>query len=193
MSILKMLYLLCFENNKIMKHRILLTFVLLAISSVSLFAQTPDETDLDLKYAVDMLKPGTTAPDFTLKDINGKSVSLSDFKGKKVVLQFWASWCPDCRAEMPLIKSMHAQSDPSEIVFVAVSFDRTEEAFVNYVANNGLEGVQLYDPSGMRDSAIAKSYKITWIPSLYLIDEKGKVMLATVVADKLAEAVAGLE
>ena len=57
----------------------------------------------------------------------------------------------------------------------------------------GLEGVQLYDPAGMRDSAIAKSYKITWIPSLYLIDEKGKVMLATVVADKLAEAVADLK
>ena len=56
----------------------------------------------------------------------------------------------------------------------------------------GLEGVQLYDPAGMRDSSIAKSYKITWIPSLYLIDERGKVMLSTVVADKLAEAVANL-
>ena len=176
-----------------MKLRILLAFVMLAVSNVGLNAQTPEEVDLDLKYAADMLKPGTSVPDFTLNDVNGKTVSLSDFKGKKVVLQFWASWCPDCRAEMPLIKSMQAQSDPSKIVFVAVSFDRTEEAFVNYVANNGLEGVQLYDPSGMRDSAIAKSYKITWIPSLYLIDEKGKVMLATVVADKLAEAVADLK
>lgn len=176
-----------------MKNRILFTFVMLAISTVSLFAQTPEETDLDLKYAADMLKAGTAAPDFTLNDIDGKTVSLSDFKGKKVVLQFWASWCPDCRVEMPLIKSLQAQSDPSEIVFVAVSFDRTEEAFANYVANNGLEGVQLYDPSGMRDSAIAKSYKITWIPSLYLIDENGKVILATVVADKLAEAVADLK
>ena len=189
MSILKMLYLLCFENNKIMKHRILLTFVLLAISSVSLFAQTPDETDLDLKYAVDMLKPGTTAPDFTLKDINGKSVSLSDFKGKKVVVDFWASWCPDCRAELPLIKSMQEQSDPSEIVFVAVSFDRSQEAFASYVTKNDLKGVQLYDPAGMRDSAIAKSYKITWIPSYYLIDEDGTILLVTVVADKLANAV----
>ena len=189
MSILKMLYLLCFENNKIMKHRILLTFVLLAISSVSLFAQTPDETDLDLKYAVDMLKPGITAPDFTLKDINGKSVSLSDFKGKKVVVDFWASWCPDCRAELPLIKSMQEQSDPSEIVFVAVSFDRSQEAFASYVTKNDLKGVQLYDPAGMRDSAIAKSYKITWIPSYYLIDEDGTILLVTVVADKLAKAV----
>lgn len=172
-----------------MKTRILLALVLLAISSVSLKAQTTEETDLDLKYAADMLKPGTAAPDFTLNDVNGNTVSLSDFKGRKVVLQFWASWCPDCRVEMPLIKSMQAQSDPSEIVFVAVSFDRSEEAFASYVTKNDLGGVQLYDPAGMRDSAVAKSYKITWIPSLYLIDEKGKVMLATVVADKLAKVI----
>ena len=63
----------------------------------------------------------------------------------------------------------------------------------SYISKNGLEGVQLYDPAGMRDSSIAKSYKIMWIPSLYLIDEKGKVMLSTVVADKLAEAVADLK
>lgn len=172
-----------------MKLRTLLAFVLLAISSVSLNAQTHEEVDLDLKYAADMLKPGTAAPDFTLKDIDGRSVSLSDFKGRKVVLQFWASWCTDCRAEIPLIKSMQAQTDPSEIVFLAVSFDRTEEAFAGYVAKNDLKGVQLYDPAGMRDSAIARSYKITWIPSLYLIDENGKVAFVTVVADKLARAV----
>lgn len=172
-----------------MKTRILLALVLLAISSVSLKAQTTEETDLDLKYAADMLKPGTAAPDFTLNDVNGNTVSLSDFKGRKVVLQFWASWCPDCRAEMPLIKSMQAQSDPSEIVFVAVSFDRSEEAFASYVTKNDLGGVQLYDPAGMRDSAIAKSYKITWIPSLYLIDENGKVVLVTVIADKLAKVI----
>lgn len=176
-----------------MKLRILLAFVMLAVSNVGLNAQTPEEVDLDLKYAADMLKPGTSVPDFMLNDVNGKTVSLSDFKGKKVVLQFWASWCPDCRVEMPLIKSLQAQSDPSEIVFVAVSLDRSEEAFASYVSKNELKGVQLYDPAGMRDSAVAKSYKITWIPSLYLIDEKGKVMLATVVADKLAEAVADLK
>lgn len=181
------------KNTNAMKLRILLAFVILAAAPVGLNAQTPEVVDLDLKYAADMLKVGTAVPDFTLKDVDGKTVSLSDFKGKKVVLQFWASWCPDCRAELPLIKSMQEQSDPSKIVFVAVSFDRTEEAFSSYVSKNGLEGVQLYDPAGMRDSAIAKAYNITWIPSLYLIDEKGKVMLATVVADKLAEAVADLK
>lgn len=172
-----------------MKLRILLAFVILAAASVGLNAQTPEEVDLDLKYAADMLKPGTAAPDFTLNDVNGKTVSLSDFKGRKVVLQFWASWCPDCRVEMPLIKQMQAASDPSEIVFVAVSFDRSEEAFSSYVTKNSLKGVQLYDPAGMRDSKISKDYCISWIPALYLIDENGKISLATVVADKLAKAI----
>ena len=170
-----------------MRNRLLLFILSFAVSFASLYAQTPDETDLDLKYAADMLKPGTPAPDFTLNDIAGNPVKLSDFKGRQVVLQFWASWCPDCRAEMPLIKQMHAAADPSETVFAAVSFDRSEEAFTNYVTKNELPGVQLYDPAGMRDSAIAKAYRITWIPSLYLIDENGKVLLATVLADKLAE------
>lgn len=133
--------------------------------------------------------PPIPAPDFTLNDMNGAQVRLSDFKGRKVVLQFWASWCPDCRAEIPVIKKMQASADPSEIVFVAVSFDRSEEAFSSYVTKNAMGGVQLYDPAGMRDSAIAAAYHITWIPSLYLIDENGKVSLATVMVDKLEKAV----
>ena len=172
-----------------MKNRILLACFPLAVSFVGFSAQTPEETDLDLKYAVDMLKPGTPAPDFILNDINGRQVRLGDFKGRKVVLQFWASWCPDCRAEIPVIKKMQASADPSEIVFVAVSFDRSEEAFSSYVNKNEMGGVQLYDPAGMRDSAIAAAYHITWIPSFYLIDENGKVSLATVVVDKLEKTV----
>lgn len=172
-----------------MKNRILMVCLLFAVSFVGLSAQTHDETDLDLKYAVDMLKPGTPAPDFTLNDIDGRQVKLSDFKGKTVVLQFWASWCPDCRKEIPVIKKMQAAADPDEIVFVAVSFDRSEEAFKSYVTKNEMGGVQLFDPAGMRESAIAAAYHVSWIPSLYLIDESGKVALATVMIDKLERAV----
>ncbi|MBQ7771811.1 MAG: redoxin domain-containing protein [Bacteroidales bacterium] len=89
-----------------MKLRILLAFVILVAASFGLNAQTPEEVDLDLKYAADMLKSGTAAPDFMLNDVNGKTVSLSDFKGKKVVLEFWASWCPDYRAELLMQTSL---------------------------------------------------------------------------------------
>ena len=71
--------------------------LLLALSSQILRAQSAQETDPDLQYGTELLKPGTQAPDFKLSDINGKTVKLKKFRGKDVVLVFWASWCPDCR------------------------------------------------------------------------------------------------
>ncbi len=179
----KMLYL------SMMKKWILFTLALLV--GCGLFAQNTVEDDPDLKYAADMLKKGTPAPDFTLSDINGKPVSIKDFLGKKVVLVFWASWCPDCRAEVPELKAMHAAADPEKVAFVSVSFDRTEEAWRNYVQENELPGVQLFDASGKKDSAVGDAYHIKWIPALYLIDEKGQIQLATVVAAKVAAALKG--
>ena len=150
-----------------------------------LFAQ---EQDLDAQYATELLKPSTPAPDFTLNDINGNPVSLKDFRGRKVVLVFWASWCPDCRAEVPEVKAMQAAADPSKVAFVSVSFDRTLEALQTYVAENYLPGVQLFDPAGKKDSQVAALYGVKWIPSLYLIGADGKVQLSTVVAAKVAKA-----
>ncbi len=155
--------------------------------TLTVAAQNTQQEDPDLQYATELLKPGTPAPDLTLNDIDGKSVSLKDFIGKKVVLIFWASWCPDCRAEVPEIKAMHASVNPGEVAFVSISFDRTKEAFEKYVRENELPGVQLFDPAGKKDSAVANDFKVRWIPSLYVIDEKGNVELGTVVAGKVAQ------
>lgn len=168
--------------------KFLLSIAIIVATALCLGAQNNVEVDLDQKYATEMLAKGTLAPDFTLKDITGREVKLSDFKGRKVVLQFWASWCPDCRAEVPHIKALQAKADPSKVAFVAVSFDRSIEAFKTYVTENYMGGVQLYDPAGMKQSEVAQAYKVKWIPSLYLIDEEGKVALATVMFDKLAAA-----
>ncbi len=148
-----------------------------------------DNGDLDSKYAKDMLPAGTKAPEFTLNDINGKAVNISDFKGRKVVLQFWASWCPDCREEVPEVKALQASADPSKVAFVSVSFDKTFDAFSTYVKENYLGGVQLYDPAGKQDSTIGAAYHIKWIPSFYLIDENGDILFGTVMVEKIAEAI----
>ena len=158
---------------------------------MGLAAQNNMEEDLDLQYAVDLLKPGTQAPDFALQDINGKTFNLSDFRGRKVVLVFWASWCPDCRAEVPELKAMQASANPEKVAFVSVSFDRTLEALKTYVAENYLPGVQLFDPSGKKESKVAADYGVKWIPSLYLLDEQGKVELGTVMIGKIAKALGG--
>jgi len=143
------------------------------------------QEDLDAQYAGTLLKPGTEAPAFTLKDIRGKEVSLSQFRGRKVVLLFWASWCPDCRAEIPALKALHAAAQPDKVAFVSVSFDRSFDTLCQFVEENYLPGVQLFDPAGKKDSPIGEQYGIKWIPSLYVIDEAGKVQLGTVVLDKV--------
>ena len=161
------------------------------LTCMGLAAQNNMEEDLDLQYAVDLLKPGTQAPDFALQDINGKTFNLSDFRGRKVVLVFWASWCPDCRAEVPELKTMQASANPEKVAFVSVSFDRTLEALKTYVAENYLPGVQLFDSSGKKESKVAADYGVKWIPSLYLLDEQGKVELGTVMIGKIAKALGG--
>ena len=155
------------------------------LTCMGLAAQNNKEEDLDLQYAVDLLKPGTQAPDFALQDIGGKTFKLSDFRGRKVVLVFWASWCPDCRAEVPALKAMQASANPEKVAFVSVSFDRTLEALQKFVAENELPGVQLFDASGKKESAVGTAYGVKWIPALYLIDEKGKVEVSTVMIDKI--------
>ena len=155
--------------------------VLGLLMSAALFAQ---EEDLDAKYAADLLKPGAAAPEFTLNDIDGNTVSMSQFRGKTVVLVFWASWCPDCRAEVPALKELQAKANPAKVVFVSISSDRTVEAWKKYVAENEMGGVQLY-----RDkSKVSEDYHVKWIPSQYVIGPDGKVVLGTVVLDKVAAA-----
>ena len=157
-------------------------FVAALLVGVAAFAQE----DPDVVYGKDLLAPGTVAPDLTLKDIDGRSVSLSDFRGKQVVLHFWASWCPDCREETPQLKAAQAAADPSKVVFVSVSFDRKVEAFEAYVRDNALGGVQLFDASDKKESVVGTAYHVKWIPATYLIGPDGRIQLATVVFSKVA-------
>ena len=157
-------------------------FVAALLVGVAAFAQE----DPDVVYGKDLLSVGSVAPSFTLKDIDGKSVSLNDFLGKQVVLHFWASWCPDCREETPQLKAAQAAADPSKVVFVSVSFDRKMEAFEAYVRENALGGVQLFDASGKKESVVGTSYHVKWIPATYLIGPDGRIQFATVVFSKVA-------
>jgi peroxiredoxin len=170
-----------------MKTHLIIALAALLLCS-GLAAQTPAYDDPDQQYATQLLKKGDKAPQIRLNDIDGKPFSLKSLKGRRVVLVFWASWCPDCRAEVPELKAMYGAADPSEVAFVSVSFDREFEKFKAYVADNALPGIQLFDPSGKKDSAVGRDYHVKWIPSLYLIDAKGKVEFGTVVASKIANA-----
>ena len=174
------------------------TFILMSFALVAgnAFAQNGASTtapvqqavtdDLDVKYGAELLKPGADAPDITLSTIDGKPFALSSMRGKYVVLDFWASWCPDCRKDAPIIVALHDKFAAKGVEFVGVSFDKTREAWRAGVEKLGIKYTQVGDLKPMRDSEVAKAYHVKWIPTMYVIDPQGKVALATVMSDKVS-------
>ena len=143
--------------------------------------------DLDSLYAQSLLKVGTQAPNFELPTPEGKKVQLSDFKGKYVLIDFWASWCPDCRRISPNVEAIAKEYQGKDLAVVAVSFDIDKEAWVKYINRNGapVNEVHVSELKKMKESAVAQAFGVQWIPSLYLLDKDGKVLLATVEVSKV--------
>ena len=153
--------------------------------TVTLSAQDPTE-DLDVKYAATLLTPGSDMPDFTLKTPEGKSVRLSKLtKGHYAVIDFWASWCPDCRKDQPNIIHMYQDFAPSGVQFVGISHDTDAKAWKNAIEKYNVEYPQLSELKKMADSDVAKAFGVKWIPSMMLIGPDGKVILATVMSEKI--------
>ena len=151
-------------------------------TAITISAQPHDE---DTKYATELLKPGTQVPDIKMKDINGKKFQLSKLKGKYVVLDFWASWCPDCRKDAPNVHRLYEKFHQKGVEFVGVSFDTEAEAWRNAVDKYDLTWTHVSELKRMKESTTAQAFGVRWIPSMYLIDPEGKVLLGTVLSDKL--------
>ena len=143
-------------------------------------------TDFDELYAQELLKPGTPAPDFQLNNPDGKTVKFSEFaKGKYVVIDFWASWCPDCRKDLPEIIRLYRKFHKNGVEFLGVSFDIDKEKWTDYIAKSGVPYPQVTELKRMNQSDVAKAYGVRWIPSVYLIGPDGKVLVSTVLSYKI--------
>lgn len=155
-------------------------------------AQSGVSEDPDNTYAKELLKPGASAPDFTIGTPDGKSVRLSDFKGKYVVLDFWATWCPDCRADVPHLKEIHKAYASDSVAFLSVSFDTDKDKWTSYIRDNGMDWAHGSELKKWKETTVSSLYYVKWIPSIYLIGPDGKVILGTVVLDKIEAALKGL-
>ena len=143
-------------------------------------------TDFDETYAQELLKPGTSAPDFQLNTPDGKTLKFSEFaKGKYVVIDFWASWCPDCRKDLPEIIRLYQKFHKSGVEFLGVSFDTDMEKWTSYLEQAGVPYPQVSELKRMNQSDVAKAYGVRWIPSIYLIGPDGKVLVSTVLSYKI--------
>ena len=169
-------------NNK---HRVksFLSRKLIIIFLFGLCVNQALAQDLDSLYTQTMLKNGAQAPDFLIDSVS--NTHLSDFRGRYVVLHFWASWCPDCRKDIPEMNRLYDEFASDSVIFIHISFDTEREKWQNYLGESGMDGIQLCEFKKMKESATATAYGIKWIPSVYVLNTAGRVILQTVTTEKL--------
>lgn len=121
------------------------------------------------------IEQGQLAPDFTLTNLDGEEVTLSDLQGKNVLLNFWATWCPPCEAEMPHLQKYYdtyAEKDNVEIIGVNVTYAKEKIERVKQF----VEGYQLTFPILLEPTKeVADQYEVFTIPSTFMIDVEGNV------------------
>lgn len=116
---------------------------------------------------------GSLAPDFTLKDLNGRPVQLSSLKGKVVLLNFWATWCPPCREEIPSMMRLNQAMQGKPFQMLAVSIDEGgKDAVESFFKKERFFLPALLDSDGK----VARRYGTTGVPETFVIDSKGVIL-----------------
>lgn len=124
-----------------------------------------------------LLAAGTAAPNFSVNDKDGRPLKLSDFRGKAVVLDFWATWCGPCRESLPHTNDLAKKY--GEVVALAVNVFDGNKAFQAWLPKNQPQFDTLVfaiDPSSGGQDMLAKAYQVSAIPTLYVIDKGGKIV-----------------
>ncbi len=115
---------------------------------------------------------GTLAPEFTLKDINGNDVSLTDFKGKIVFLNFWATWCPPCKEEIPSLNNLQKKYSKRGLVVIGIASDRSLKRVRDFIRKNRVQYLILLD----NNIEITRKYRVFALPTSFLIDSRGRIV-----------------
>jgi len=115
---------------------------------------------------------GDSAPDFSITADNGRTITTSNFGGKLLVLNFWATWCPPCIEELPSLNAFQRQFANSGVVVVAISADKDEKAYRDFLARARVSFITARDP----DNKINAEYGTLKFPETYIIDARGKVV-----------------
>jgi peroxiredoxin len=149
------------------------------------------ETAVNFMKALEPLKhtaPGAMAPDFTQNDVNGVPVKLSSFRGKYVLVDFWASWCGPCRQENPNVVRVYNKYKEKNFTILGVSLDRqgARADWLAAIKNDGLNWTQVSDLKYWSNAAAALFY-VSSIPANFLIDPNGKIIAKNLRGDDLDE------
>jgi peroxiredoxin len=119
-----------------------------------------------------LLQLNDDAPAFSLTTVNGSKISLSDFKGKYVLLDFWATWCPPCRAEIPYVKEIRKKYSLEKLAIVGISADYDSKKLTAFVKEQRMNWLHFYD----KHREVGQLYRVDAIPVLILINKEGKMV-----------------
>jgi peroxiredoxin len=137
------------------------------------------------------LQSGEIAPDFSLADAEGNEVALSSLRGHYTLVDFWASWCPDCRKENPNIVAAYERFHAKGLEILGVSLDRERDPWLNAIEKDGLTWTHVTDLQSWK-SPVAELYAIRWIPTTYLLDPDGRIISMGLEGEKLQAKLAEL-
>jgi peroxiredoxin len=160
----------------------------------------PDDASAAVDVPFDMgtvnlnaaLKPADTAPDFAVSTLDGKPLKLSNYRGKYVLLDFWATWCEPCVAETPNLKAVHAAfGQDQQFVMISLSLDSEPEAPRKFVRQHGTDWTQVFLGDWSMDR-VTQTFGIDGIPAILLIGPDGKIIANNLRGSKIKEAVAAV-